>query len=121
MVWKGAGTDSGIWRNSLSTIFSLNEMWVGLRTGNTVNWAKEIEAWNEHPPGRRITSVYAEGYNSPVSWMRIINGHCTEHTHTLVFRKPRFLGHWVDMYNFDRLEFWNKFGGKSIRFTWIKD
>lgn len=39
---------------------SRNEGGDSPRTGNTVNWAMEIEAWNAHPPRYLITSVYGE-------------------------------------------------------------
>ncbi len=120
MVWKGVGTDNRIWYSSVATNMSLNEMWVGLNTGGSVTWPKEIQAWNDYPPGRGIGTIQAQG--STIRWLYIVYGRCQENTQTIVFRKPKVvITWWWDMYNLDESEFWFNFGGKSIRFTWIKD
>ncbi len=92
-----------------------NQMLIGL--ASSVDWAKEIMAWSICR--ERLSSVYQGRANSTPNWMLISNG-CFQ-ADTIVFRKPMFLGIWVDVANFDLVQFWNVLGGKKVTFTWVVD
>jgi hypothetical protein len=92
-----------------------DEVEVGL--ASRVDWAKEIVAWDLCEG--RVSSVYQENDNRAPRWMRLSWG--WRQADTLVFRKPKVLGIWSDMYNLDFKQFWNVFGGKSVTFIWAWD
>jgi hypothetical protein len=98
---------------------SRDEMIVGLAIESPVQWDKEIAAWNvcSHSTVARVTQTAKA--TAPAT-MRIRRG--VGQTDAIVFRKPKLLGVWTDMFHLDTAEpFWNLFGGKVVTFTWVRD
>ena len=91
------------------------QMLVGLAT--TVSWAKEIYAWNLCRG--KLASVHQDSANSVPSYMLLEQG--CEGADTIIFTKPQFGGVWADVSNFDFIQFWSKFSGMRLTFTWIAD
>lgn len=91
------------------------QMLVGLAT--TVNWAKEIYAWNLCRG--KLASVHQSGPNTTPSFMLLTRG--CDGADTIIFTKPQFGGVWADVANFDFTLFWTVFGGRRLTFTWITD
>jgi hypothetical protein len=54
-------------------------------------------------------------------WLASEQADCDSGVHTIVLRKPKFLGVWADMYYFNTEEFWFLFGKRYVAFKWILD
>lgn len=91
------------------------EIRVGL--ASAVSWAKEIVAW--HLCRGRLSTVFQEGTNSTANFMLLERG--CDGADTIIFRKPGFLGIWVDVFHLESRLFWPMFGGKRLTFTWLID
>ena len=91
------------------------QMLVGLAT--TVNWAKEIYAWNLCRG--KLASVHQSGPNTTPTFMLLTRG--CDGADTIIFTKPQTFGVWADVGNFDFTLFWTVFGGRRLTFTWITD
>ena len=94
-----------------------NTMMIVLESEPNITWGKEISGWNLCRENI-ITLRTRDNVHGPSS-MILYKG-CGG-ADTLVFRKQKFAGIWTDMYNFDYREFWNRFGGKKLTFTWVAD
>jgi len=92
-----------------------NRMHVGL--ASEVNWAKNIHAWSLCQG--TLVVVYQGQKNSVANYMGFDRG-CNG-ADTIVFSKPKTLGAWWDIANFDITDFWTVFGGKRLTFTWVSD
>ena len=88
---------------------------VGLAVTTSSCWAKEIELFNMCQ--NRVGSIYMGGCNAVPNSVLITQ----QDVDTIVFRKPKFLGIWTDMYNDDPTQFWQIFGGRTTVFTWFAD
>jgi hypothetical protein len=84
-------------------------------------WAKELSSWHYHPNIQRVNTIRVERPGPNSIWMRLNQPDCNSGAHTLILRKPKFLGTWWDMYYFDTVEFWSSFGGRNINFMWLRD
>lgn len=95
---------------------------IGLATEG-VDWAKEMVGWN-HCRGNAMWRVHVDGrvpeQNAIYTWAYWGDG-CRHSTHTPVFRKPGFLGWWIDVFHLAPNEFWDWCRGKRWTFTWIGD
>jgi hypothetical protein len=93
-------------------VYGRDEMQVGL--ANETKWAKQIISW--HPCSGKLASSYAEKGDG-IRYMRLENRGCYA-PYTIVFRKPKFLGLWVDVAHWDPKQFWHYLGGKRTTFVW---
>lgn len=100
-----------------------------------VTWSKSVEAWGDCKTGRAGVSVASlqPGINVNRDCARLTDANdfrsgCTSAGATITlsrasgatelwFRKPAFLGVWVDAEVMDST-FWYAFGGRSVRFIW---
>lgn len=106
-----------------------NEMIIGLKTQGRM-WAKEIKVWDywqgqtgslfedegNYPYGPDHIQIYNR--NMPYYGGRYGRGYSCS---TLLFRKPKFLGRWTDMYTLENTSFWKNLGGKVVTFVWVSD
>jgi hypothetical protein len=98
-------------------------MSIGLKIWLPSNWSKEIWAWDAcrpHHPG--VRHIYCQNNDTPTQYMRLYRDRC-EGGDTIVFRKPKELGIWHDVYHLynSAEEFWEFFGGTRTVFTWQRD
>jgi hypothetical protein len=93
---------------------------VNLRIGQSV-WAKEISSWHYHPNKQRRDTIRVELSGPNGAWLNFLKADCDLGAHTIVFRKPKFLGRWWDIHYFDTVEFWSLFGGRYVNFIWWCD
>jgi hypothetical protein len=90
-----------------------------VRLAIKVAWEKEIFGWNVCQE-RAVTTVKQTKEGAPAVEMKIRRGFAQ--TDAIVFRKPKVLGVWTDMFHLDTAEpFWNFLGGKIVTFTWVQD
>lgn len=95
---------------------------IGLATAG-VDWGKETIGWNMCRGGA-VWRLYVEGRTSEADAVHArasFGDGCRQSTHTPVFRKPGFLGWWVDVFHFPPDEFFTWSRGKRWTFTWIGD
>jgi hypothetical protein len=92
---------------------------IGLKLGSGIKWhEKEILAYNACHGTRNTLHRY--GGSPGVTVYTTIYDACFQ-TDTLVFRKPRTLGIWVDVLHLDPYSLWRCVGGKRVTFTWEND
>lgn len=94
---------------------------VGLQLSGNVGWAKEIQAWHQRPAIGRGNSVRVERGPSDAVYLSLRKPDCFGGAHNIIFRKPKFLGIWTDMYFIDEQSLWGAFRGRHVIFQWIKD
>jgi hypothetical protein len=92
-----------------------DQMHVGL--ASEVNWAKNIHSWSLC---KGTLVVVYQGQKNPVANYMGLDRGC-DGADTIVFSKPKALGAWWDIANFDITDFWTVFGGKRLTFTWVID
>ena len=97
--------------------FNLGPLQMAIGLATAVEWAKEIVAWSLCRG--RLSSVYQGGPSSEPNYM-LLENECGG-ADSIVFRKPRFLGVWNDLFHMDHTLFWDCWGGKIITFTWLDD
>lgn len=95
---------------------------IGLATEG-VDWGKETTGWNMCRGGA-VWRLYVEGRTSEehaVHARASFGDGCRRSTHTPIFRKPGFLGWWIDVFHFPPDEFFAWSRGKRWTFTWMGD
>jgi hypothetical protein len=100
-----------------------NMMTIGLITRTYSNWSKEIWAWDYCRPGHPgVRMVHIQNNRTPMKIFFLDKDRC-DGGDTIVFRKPKELGIWHDVYHLysSREEFWKYFGGTRTVFTWVRD
>jgi hypothetical protein len=95
--------------------FNLNSDQIMIGLTSSTEWAKEIQAWQYCLCG--VATVHQDSANSNPVWMLATS----DQVATIVFRKPKFLGIWTDMYHFEPEQFWRLLGGKVLTFDWKCD
>ncbi len=92
---------------------------------NATGWPKEVVGWSDqtaHPVGQEGTGQVAPGATAEVTLAQPhLWGLGLATADTVVFRKPKFLGTWHDMYHWDLDAFWKVFGGRWVQFRWQED
>jgi hypothetical protein len=84
--------------------------------GSAVDWAKQIVAWTICPPHHH-QYVRKDGKGA-AEWMTVT---AADGIDLILFRKPKFLGRWTDIFFFDAREFLDILAGRYAEFTWYFD
>src|SRR6266487_3875861 len=91
---------------------------VGLANICSSCWAKEIEIFSICQGN--MGTIHLDSCNAvPNFGLLSLDG--GRGASTIIFRKPKILGWWTDMYYPDPSTFWEIFGGRTITFTWVDD
>lgn len=105
-----------------------NQMMITLMS--TLNWQKQIIAWNSatgydtaqevSTPGTFEGSIRSPGFSGIFGQSTTITrGTCGQDT--VVLAKAKTAGVLTGMYHFDLANFWTLWGGKKVTITWLAD
>jgi hypothetical protein len=117
--WNPSSEDSFDVYISKLDLYPLNEMKVGLALGPSVPWEKSISAWHYFPTKQRGNTITNWGRGT-TTLMQLRKADCFGGAHTIILRKPKFLGVMTDMYTFTDVHFWSLFNRREVIFKWVK-
>jgi hypothetical protein len=92
-----------------------------VRFGTLTGWDKEVVA-HEFCGLGDVGRLFARGgTTNPASLLLSRSFPGSPGADTLIFRKPGFLGWWIDSAHFGVSSFWSAFGGRAITISWLSD
>jgi hypothetical protein len=120
-LFRWASNDTAMVTVASGAPFALTPGQVLVRFGTQTAWDKELVA-REFCGLGDIGRLFAPGgRTNPGSLLINRSFPGSPGADTLVFRKPGFLGWWIDSASFTVSSFWSAFGGRAITITWLSD